>query len=156
MLSARSMISGYSASRFFSLSFFESSSPAMGRDGPRITAATETGLGQRPASGFIHPGHMQKRGDAHRTSLAMASAARADASWRKASCSSRLRLPPLFLRAALTLGSIAAYTRSIKRLITEAVTATRSTLPPDQRIVTLIDGVDHQLAKAGDGKNLPQ
>src|SRR6185312_9382681 len=50
--SAHSRICGYSASRRFSLSFLESSRPAMGRAGSRITAATTTGpaKGPRPAS----------------------------------------------------------------------------------------------------------
>ena len=50
--SARSTISGYSASRRASLSFLESFRPSIGRCGSRMTAATDTGpaSGPRPAS----------------------------------------------------------------------------------------------------------
>ena len=50
--SARSLIRGARASRFFAVNFFESASPSIGRSGSRITAAAQTGpaSGPRPAS----------------------------------------------------------------------------------------------------------
>ena len=54
--SAFSWITGNSASRFFSESFFESLSPGMSQSGGRITAAAHTGpaKGPRPASSMPH------------------------------------------------------------------------------------------------------